>query len=133
MQRHLQRRNREAEQAILRDSSPLRRCRFMHACVIRIDGSCEKHGDAACCRCHSCIERLTDEDLDVADDVAGPAIGEIIGGPDDGIDGDEEEGYDVYDYKRTCGDVADAIEEAEWDDEKEYKDYGENWESDSVG
>ncbi|KAB8302202.1 hypothetical protein EYC80_005647 [Monilinia laxa] len=133
MQRHLQHRNCETEQAILHYSSPLRRRRFMHTCIIRIDGSREKHGDATCCRCHGRIEGLMDEDLNVADDVAGPAVGEVIGGPGDGVYGDEEEGYDVYDYERTCGDIADAVEETEWDDEKENENYREDWERDGVG
>ncbi|QSZ30553.1 hypothetical protein DSL72_000107 [Monilinia vaccinii-corymbosi] len=133
MQGHLQDGNRKAEQAILQHSSPPHGRRFVDACVIRVDGSGQEHGDAACCGCHGGVERLAHENLDVADDVAGPAMGEVVGGPDDGVHGDEDEGYDVDDHEGTCGDVSDAVEEAKGDNEDEDEDYGEDGESDCVG
>lgn len=105
----------------------------MHTRIICIDSSSQEHGDTTCCRRHCCIQSRSNENLDIADDVTGPAVGEIVSGPDEGVHCDEEEGNDGYYYERTCCDVADAVEESEGNDQQENKEDGEDWEGDGVG
>lgn len=59
---------------------------------------------------------MTQENFDVAEDVAGKAGGKVFGGPDEGVDGYEEEGEPDDADEGGCGDVVDAEEELEWSD-----------------